>query len=74
MQRRYSKPHSFKERLLEVLSDTKVKADKSAPGSKQDVWLEKIRQLETAIDLNDYLSSSSIKVKGPRRARLRDLP
>lgn len=57
MQRNYSKPHSFKDRLLEVLSDTKIKAEKLKPGRKQDALLEKIRQLETAIDLNDYLTT-----------------
>jgi hypothetical protein len=57
MQRNYSKPHSFKDRLLEVLSDTKIRAEELQAGPEQDVLLEKIRQLETAIDLNDYLTT-----------------
>lgn len=53
MQRRQSKPHSFKDRLIATLTQTQIEADRLRPGPKQDALLEKVRQLETAVDMND---------------------
>lgn len=61
MQRQYGKPHSFKDRLVAVLDETRAKAIRLKPGPKQDALLNKVRQLETAIDMNDYLTGSNLR-------------
>jgi hypothetical protein len=61
MQRKRSKPHSFKDRLIETLNRTQIQADRLRPGPKQDALLEKVRQLEAAVDMNDYLTSPNLR-------------
>ena len=52
---------TFKERLLEEARLFKEAAEKELPGSKaRELLLRRVRQAETALHMNDWLSSPGL--------------
>lgn len=56
-QRRRSVPHTFKERIAVEKARLEAQVAKSRPGPQKDRLLEKISQLETAAQMNEWLTS-----------------
>jgi hypothetical protein len=61
MQRRRSAPHTFEDRIAAEKARLEAQAAKLKPGPQQDDLLEKIRQLETAAHINDWLTSPALQ-------------
>jgi len=59
-QRRRSKPHSFVDQLEAEKARITARL-KTARGPKRDELIQKISQIETAIQVNDWLSSPVLK-------------
>ena len=60
-QRRRSKPHSFVDQLEAEKARITARL-KTARGPKRDELIQKISQIETAIQVNDWLSSPVLKM------------
>ena len=65
MQRRRSVPHSFEENLAAEKSKLEAQAAQLKPGPQRDGLLRKIRQLETALDMNEWLASPGLRPPEP---------
>jgi hypothetical protein len=61
MSRRRSFSHTFEDRIAAEKASTEAKAAKLKPGPEKDALLKKIRQLETASHINDWLSSPGLQ-------------
>jgi hypothetical protein len=62
MQRRRSAPpHTFEDRIAAEKARLEAQVAKLKPGPQQDDLLEKIRQLETASHINDWLTSPALQ-------------
>jgi hypothetical protein len=61
MQRRRSVPHTFKEQIAAEKSRLKAQAANLPPGAQKDALLKKIRQLEIASHINEWLSSPGLQ-------------
>jgi hypothetical protein len=62
MQRRcYKNILTFPERLDHEVKRLRIEAEKLPPGSERDQLLRKARQAETALHVNDWLSSPELK-------------
>jgi hypothetical protein len=61
MQRRRSVPHTFEERIAAEKAKLKAQVAKHKRGPQREALLEKIRQLETAIHMNEWLSSPGLR-------------
>ena len=61
MQRRRSAPHTFEQRIEAEKARLEAKIARLRRGPKQDELLEKIRQLETAAHINEWLSSPGLQ-------------
>ena len=61
MQRRRSAPHTFEQRIEAEKARLEAKIARLRRGPKQDELLEKIRQLETAAHIHEWLSSPGLR-------------
>jgi hypothetical protein len=61
MQRRRSAPHTFEDRIAAEKAKLEAQAAKLKPGPQVDALREKIRQLETASHMNEWLSSPGLQ-------------
>jgi hypothetical protein len=59
--RRQSIPHIFKENLATEKAKLEPQIAKLKPGPERDALLKKIRQLDTAAHLTDWLSSPGLQ-------------
>nr|WP_249147719.1 hypothetical protein [Bradyrhizobium sp. AUGA SZCCT0177] len=65
MQRRRSVPHTFEDRIAAEKARLEAQATKLKPGPQKEVLLRKIRQLETASHINEWLSSPGLQPPEP---------
>ena len=61
MQHRRSVSRSFEARIAAEKARLEAQAAKQRPGPQKDRLLEKIRQLETAAHINEWLNSSGLQ-------------
>ena len=62
MKRNRSKPHSFEDQLAKAAFKLKAQARKLRPGKERDELLRKVRQIDAATHLNEWLKSPDLKV------------
>jgi hypothetical protein len=65
MQRRRSVPHSFEENLAAEKAKLEAQVAQLKPGPQRDGLLRKIRQLETALHMNEWLTSPGLRPPEP---------
>ena len=56
--RRFSHSATLEERLVELARRVRSDVETLAPCSERDELIEKLRQIETALDMNQFLLSS----------------
>ena len=61
MQRRRSAPHTFEENIAAEKAKLEAQVAKLKPGPQMDALRKKIRQLETASHMNEWLSSPGLQ-------------
>ena len=61
MQRRRSIPHTFEDRIAAEKAKLEAQVAKLKPGPQMDALRKKIRQLETASHMNEWLSSPGLQ-------------
>jgi hypothetical protein len=61
MQRRRSTPHTFEDRIAVEKAKAEVQAAELRPGPARDALLRKIRQLNTAAHVNEWLASPGLR-------------
>ena len=61
MQRRRSAPHTFEENIASEKATWDAQIAQLKPGPQMDVVLKKIRRLETASHLSEWLSSPGLQ-------------
>jgi hypothetical protein len=61
MQRRRSLPHLFEENIAAEKAKLEAQVAKLKPGTQRDALLRKIRQLETAAQMSDWLRSPGLQ-------------
>ncbi|WOH53512.1 hypothetical protein [Bradyrhizobium sp. sBnM-33] len=61
MKRRISKPHKFEDQLAEAALKLKAQARTLGPGEQRDELLRKIRQIDAAAHLNEWLKSPGLR-------------
>jgi hypothetical protein len=61
MKRNRSKPHSFEVQLAEAAAMLKAQAHELQPGKQRDELLRKLRQIDTAAHLNEWLKSPGLR-------------
>ena len=61
MQRRRSSPHTFEGQIAAEKARLEAKAAELPHGREKDRLLRKIRQLDTASHMGDWLSSGGLK-------------
>ena len=61
MQRRRSAPHTFEDRIAAEKAKLEAQVAKLKPGPQMDALRKKIRQLETASHMNEWLSSPGLQ-------------
>ena len=61
MQRRRSAPHTFEDKIAAQKTKLEAQVAKLKPGPQMDALREKIRQLETASHMNEWLSSPGLQ-------------
>jgi hypothetical protein len=61
MQRRRSVPHTFESQIAAEKAKVEALAANTPRGPEQDALLKKIRQLDTASHLNEWLSSAGLR-------------
>jgi hypothetical protein len=59
--RHRSEPHTFDERLSAERSRIEAALESAAPGPERDVLERKLRQIETALHINVWLSSRELQ-------------
>jgi hypothetical protein len=59
--RRRSTPHSFEDQIAAEKSRLEQQAATLPPGPQRDAVLKKIRQLETASRMNEWLTSPGLQ-------------
>jgi hypothetical protein len=65
MQRRRSVPHTFEENLAAEKAKLEAQIAQLKPGPQRDGLLRKIRQLETALHMNEWLTSPGLQPPEP---------
>ena len=65
MMRRPSASHTFEDRIAAEKARLEAQVAKLKPGPERDRVLVKIRQLETASHINDWLSSPGLQPPEP---------
>ena len=61
MQRRRSTPHTFEESLAAEKAKLEAQVTKLKPGPQMDALRKKIRHLEIASHMNEWLTSSGLQ-------------
>jgi len=61
MKRRQSVPHTFEENIAAEKAKLEAQIAKLKPGPQRDELLKKIRQLETASHMSEWLSSPGLQ-------------
>ena len=61
MQRRRSAPHTFEENIAAEKAKLEAQLAEIKPGPQMDALHKKIRQLETASHMNEWLSSPGLQ-------------
>jgi hypothetical protein len=61
MQRRRSAPHTFEENIAAEKAKLEAQVAKIKHGAQVDALLRKIRQLDTASHMNDWLRSPGLR-------------
>jgi hypothetical protein len=61
MQRRRSVPHTFEDNITAQKSKLEAQLARLKPGPQMDALRKKIRQLETASHLSEWLSSPGLQ-------------
>ena len=61
MQRRRSAPHTFEDNIATEKAKLEAQIAKLKPGPQMDALRKKIRQLETASHMNEWLSSPGLQ-------------
>jgi hypothetical protein len=61
MQRRRSVPHTFEENIAAQKAKLEAQVAMLKPGAQMDELLKKIRQLETASHMSEWLSSPGLQ-------------
>ena len=61
MQRRRSAPHTFEENIAAEKAKLEAQIAKLKPGPQMDALRKKIRQLETASHMSEWLSSPGLQ-------------
>ena len=61
MQRLRSVPHTFEDQVAAQKAKLEAQVAKLPPSPQKDVLLRKIRQLETASHINEWLTSPGIR-------------
>jgi hypothetical protein len=61
MQRRQSVPHTFEENIAAEKARLEAQVALLKPGPQMDGLLKKIRQLETAAHINEWLTSPGLQ-------------
>jgi hypothetical protein len=61
MKRNRSKPHSFEDQLAETAAKLRAQAQKLQPGKQRDELLRKLRQIDTAAHVNEWLKSPGLR-------------
>jgi hypothetical protein len=64
MQRRRSIPHTFEDRIAAEKARLEAQVARLPDGPKKDELFEKIRRLETASHINEWLSSPGLQPPG----------
>jgi hypothetical protein len=67
MQRRRSVPHTFEENIAAEKAKLEAQIAQLKPGPEMGALLKKIRQLETASHMSEWLSSPGLRA--PTKAR-----
>jgi hypothetical protein len=65
MLRRQSTPHTFEDQIAAEKARIEAQVAKLPPGPQKDGLLKKLRQLETASHINDWLSSPGLQPPRP---------
>ena len=65
MQRRRSVSHTFEDRIAAERTKLKAQADKLRPGPELDALRKKIRQLDTASHMSEWLASPGLQPPKP---------
>jgi hypothetical protein len=65
MQRRRSVPHTFEENIAAEKAKLEAQVAKLKPGPQKDALLRKIRQLDTAAHMSEWLSSPGLQPPEP---------
>ena len=61
MQRRRSKPHTFEQNIAAEKSKLEAQLAKLKPGPEMEAVRKKIRQLDTAAHISDWLRTPGLK-------------
>jgi hypothetical protein len=65
MQRRRFIPHTFEENIAAEKAKLEAQVAKLKPGPQKDALLRKIRQLDTAAHISEWLSSPGLQPPEP---------
>jgi len=65
MQRRRSVPHTFEENIAAERAKLEARIAQLKPGPQRDGLLRKIRQLDTASHMNEWLTSPGLRPPEP---------
>ena len=65
MQRRRSVPHTFEENIAAEKAKLEAQIAALKPGPQRDALLRKIRQLDTAAHMSEWLSSPGLRPPEP---------
>jgi hypothetical protein len=65
MQRRRSVPHTFEENIAAEKAKLEAQVAEVKPGPQKDALLRKIRQLDTAAHMSEWLSSPGLQPPEP---------
>jgi hypothetical protein len=65
MQRRRSVPHTFEEKIAAEKAKLEAQVAQLKPGPQKDALLRKIRQLDTAAHISEWLSSPGLQPPEP---------
>jgi len=65
MQRRRSVPHTFEENIAAERAKLEARIAQLKPGPQRDGLLKKIRQLDTASHMNEWLTSPGLRPPEP---------
>jgi hypothetical protein len=65
MQRRRSVPHTFEENIAAEKAKLEAQIAQLKPGPQRDGLLKKIRQLDTASHMNEWLTSPGLRPPEP---------